>query len=271
MILLAASALAAAGQAPARAAPPIPEPPTVPAPYIPDRLGTPHAPPSPPVTILARQTAGTIDRSDIPRGLPNLDRLPPFVRIIISPEGRAAQCYPIFSAGYASADEALCRAVTERFRFDPARDAVGNPTSEIRILQLRWDGAGPAALPAPAPSRPAGRDARRAAGGARPAELISGAIRGDDYPANSIRQGEQGRVTTRLVVGRSGRLESCSVVRSSGFTRLDNAACMLFILRLRFDPARDEQGNPVEEALERSITWSLDEPAAPPSPPAPGQ
>ena len=262
---------------PAPLAPPVP---LAPAPQRQVQLLTPAQIAAPPPVALARQIAGSIYRTDLPASLAGTDFRPPLVRITITPDGGAADCAAIISTGNAEADAAVCRAVTERFRFDSARAADGKATYETRLLRPRWARPVLPGVPAPIAVRaPVGRpgvvgEATRThppAEGPRAARLRSGRLGSDDYPAASIRAEEQGTVRAGFVVGTSGLVESCSVVRSSGFTRLDNATCMLLILRLRYDPAHDARGNPVEEVVQRTITWSLpNEHALPPAEPAGG-
>jgi protein TonB len=45
------------------------------------------------------------------------------------------------------------------------------------------------------------------------------------YPAISKRLNEEGVVTISILVNADGRISDCKVVKSSGFSRLDNAAC----------------------------------------------
>ncbi len=78
----------------------------------------------------------------------------------------------------------------------------------------------PAAPPSPAPSRPAGPST--VPGGDLAAQMVSG--KAPRYPIESRRKREQGIVILSLVVGIDGRVSSLSVARSSGFSRLDDAA-----------------------------------------------
>jgi protein TonB len=56
-----------------------------------------------------------------------------------------------------------------------------------------------------------------------------------DYPAQSRRLGEQGRVLLRVLVNEQGRAQAVEVQQSSGFARLD-AAAREAVLRARFRP-----------------------------------
>ena len=52
-------------------------------------------------------------------------------------------------------------------------------------------------------------------------------------------------VVVRLMVSAEGRVTSCSVYRASPFPETDAKVCELSYSQVRFEPARDAQGNPV--------------------------
>ena len=78
----------------------------------------------------------------------------------------------------------------------------------------------------------------------------------DDYPDASRRAGEEGVTGIRVTIGTDGRVTACSVVKSSGFSRLDERACQIAQRRWRFKPAT-ENGQPVEETVNRNYRWQL--------------
>lgn len=80
----------------------------------------------------------------------------------------------------------------------------------------------------------------------------------DDYPDASRRAGEEGVTGIRVTVGVDGRVSNCSVVRPSGFPRLDERACQIAERRWRFKPAT-ENGQPVEATITRNYRWQLQE------------
>ena len=80
----------------------------------------------------------------------------------------------------------------------------------------------------------------------------------DDYPAMARQNGWQGIVIADLVVSPQGRVSKCSIVRSSGYPLLDSKTCSLLTKRAKFHPARDANGNPVEDGVRTPpIIWSL--------------
>ncbi len=52
-------------------------------------------------------------------------------------------------------------------------------------------------------------------------------------------------VIVRLMVSAEGRVTSCSIYRASPFPETDAKVCELSYSQIRFEPARDAQGNPV--------------------------
>ncbi len=78
-----------------------------------------------------------------------------------------------------------------------------------------------------------------------------------DYPSQDLREGNQGVVRVRLEVNAAGRATSCTVTTSSGFPRLDAAACAKLIARARFDPATDESGAKVSSQWSSGVRWTI--------------
>jgi TonB family protein len=76
-----------------------------------------------------------------------------------------------------------------------------------------------------------------------------------EYPAESRRRGEQGRVTLLVQVGPDGRVVSLSLLGSSGFAALDREAERA-VRRWRFEPATQD-GNPVFSTLPVAINFRL--------------
>jgi protein TonB len=85
-----------------------------------------------------------------------------------------------------------------------------------------------------------------------------------DYPIEAVAAREQGVVGFTLDVGPNGRVTTCSVARSSGSAKLDDATCNLLRSRARFTPALDAGGATVADKVAGRISWRL-----PPVPPAP--
>lgn len=56
----------------------------------------------------------------------------------VTPEGRVANCRVVRSSGVPELDWTTCRLLTERFRYAPARDAAGNPVTDVAGWQQDW-------------------------------------------------------------------------------------------------------------------------------------
>ncbi|WP_310534927.1 TonB family protein [Novosphingobium sp.] len=113
--------------------------------------------------------------------------------------------------------------------------------------------ASPSPLPTSEPSRAAFTPKSPKPKG-RPGEWVSR----NDYPAQDLREGNEGTVRFRLGVGADGKVTSCTVTGSSGFPRLDAAACAKLSQRGRFDPRTDENGAKVAGTWYSSVRWSIE-------------
>jgi protein TonB len=100
----------------------------------------------------------------------------------------------------------------------------------------------------------------------RSAELRSGRIGSDDYPASALREQAEGTTEIEFLVGEDGRVVACKIRQSSGNRALDSTTCSLAQRRLRFRPAIGADGYPVSERRIHRQTWSLPSEV----PPAPG-
>ncbi len=97
------------------------------------------------------------------------------------------------------------------------------------------------------PAAPAPRD--------RPALLNW--LKPADYPAESLAAREEGEVTASFDVTETGAVENCTILRSSGHLRLDDATCPLIESRARYRPATDGQGRAMRSSDVRAWRWIL--------------
>ncbi len=88
-----------------------------------------------------------------------------------------------------------------------------------------------------------------------PARRIAGALRDSDYPRAAEEDRLAGTVAISFLVRTDGRVDRCTVVRSSGSVLLDELTCRLFTQRYRFRPATNAAGEAVESTLQTSFTW----------------
>jgi len=79
----------------------------------------------------------------------------------------------------------------------------------------------------------------------------------DDYPSRDLREGNEGTVLFRVVIGSNGRVSACEIVRSSGHPGLDAATCRAVTARARFEPATDENGEKVVGTYSNSVRWQI--------------
>lgn len=79
----------------------------------------------------------------------------------------------------------------------------------------------------------------------------------DDYPSDALRNNVEGTVRYILNVAPDGSIAACTVASSSGSAELDAVTCDLLSKRARFEPARDENGQPVDSTYSGQMTWRI--------------
>jgi protein TonB len=77
-----------------------------------------------------------------------------------------------------------------------------------------------------------------------------------DYPALSVRRGEQGQVVLNVLIGVEGKAQKAEIAKSSGFERLD-AAALTTVLRWRYVPGK-RGGVPEEMWFKVPLAFVLD-------------
>lgn len=82
-------------------------------------------------------------------------------------------------------------------------------------------------------------------------------INENDYPADAIRAGQQGRVAVALYVDNTGRVASCDITASSNSASLDAQTCALIQRRARFLPATTVAGTTFAGVFKTTMTWRL--------------
>ena len=120
--------------------------------------------------------------------------------------------------------------------------------------------------PTPAPAAPAAPAAQAAPAIGRPTMDITApknvshiecSMITPDYPALSKRRGETGTAYVTFVIGPTGKVESISLKKSSGFSRLDDAA--LAAVRSSACKPYLENGQPIRAAYNQPFAFSLDD------------
>ena len=80
------------------------------------------------------------------------------------------------------------------------------------------------------------------------------------YPKAALDRQQEGRVQARIIIGVDGVPKRCQITSPSNFKELDAGTCDL-MMKMRFKPARDSKGVPVQRGYERPFEWRLTEPA----------
>ena len=75
----------------------------------------------------------------------------------------------------------------------------------------------------------------------------------EDYPKRARREGVEGTTVVSLQVGRSGRLEGCTIAVTSGAPDLDEQACRLYRERGRFEL----RGTAEPVTVQAPVSWVL--------------
>lgn len=78
-----------------------------------------------------------------------------------------------------------------------------------------------------------------------------------NYPPESLKRGEQGKVGFQLGFGADGTISSCSITQSSGFAKLDEGTCEMLVKSARIDPARNADGRRVPSLRSGYVEWKL--------------
>ena len=80
---------------------------------------------------------------------------------------------------------------------------------------------------------------------------------GDDYPAKALRAHHEGTTYITVTVDKAGKPRDCVVTKSSGFDDLDEATCNVFLKGVRFTPATDDNGTPVDAPFSSQMNWRI--------------
>jgi protein TonB len=90
------------------------------------------------------------------------------------------------------------------------------------------------------------------------AEYQSGKISNKDYPRNAAKAKVGGTVTAYFTVLASGNVANCTIKKSSGNAELDATTCRLIEQRFRYKPARNKNGEPIDDRTGWQQTWWLE-------------
>lgn len=135
----------------------------------------------------------------------------------------------------------------------PQIATVAEPPKVFNPIPIAAPPAPPAPAAPPAPPKPAlGANAKLRSN-------LGDIFTPDLYPASAAREGIQGRVGITLVVGTNGRITKCTIAATSGNADLDNTTCRLAQRSVRYDPAKDTNGQPIEQTVRLGVKWQLED------------
>lgn len=131
------------------APPPIQVQPNIPPPAPPVRIIPPAAPPAPPPPPPPRFTPKAPQPKGNPGSWATTDDYPSRAlreeregvtrfSVTVGPDGRVQSCSVTGSSGSPDLDDAACRAIQRRARFNPATDGEGKPTTGTYSNSVRW-------------------------------------------------------------------------------------------------------------------------------------
>ena len=79
----------------------------------------------------------------------------------------------------------------------------------------------------------------------------------DNYPPESLRLGEEGDVGLSMDIGADGKINGCQVARTSGYARLDRAACDIMLLHVTRVNPPTKDGRRVAAQRDGTIGWRI--------------
>lgn len=80
---------------------------------------------------------------------------------------------------------------------------------------------------------------------------------GDDYPWQSLLDGQGGAVRVALLVDEKGQVADCSIIETSHVAALDAQSCALLKDRAKFEPALGTDGKPAKGAFIQTVKWMV--------------
>ena len=148
----------------------------------------------------------------------------------------------------------------------PAKLDIPRPRPEIEttgvlppITELVIPRPVPSSIPTITPAVPSPKPKLADPVSAKPRNAPGEWVTTSDYMSRWIREEWTGTVGFRLGIGTDGRVESCSITRSSGHSELDEATCKLVTRRARFDAAKDGTGAKTSGSYSSAVRWQLPE------------
>lgn len=137
---------------------------------------------------------------------------------------------------------------------------VRTPTPPVQIQTVQTPPPAVVMTPVtapPAPPAPVAPPAPRVSQAAKVSGNPGQFFGPDAYPESARDAGAQGLVRASLTVGTNGRVTACTVTASSGNKALDDTTCRISIARVRYTPAKDDNGNPIQSTVTLPVRWQL--------------
>lgn len=78
----------------------------------------------------------------------------------------------------------------------------------------------------------------------------------ESYPPRAVQEGNQGVVGVAIMVDEAGQPTECKITRSSGHIELNAVSCKL-LMKARYDPALDADGQPIKSYWVTRISFRL--------------
>jgi len=139
----------------------------------------------------------------------------------------------------------------------PTQPVIGSSEPTLgKLVPIPAPGAGSGTLPPIEPPSPAPTFDPIAA---RPSNDRTKWVTQGDYRPSWIRREYTGTARFEVGVGTDGKVDSCSITRSSGHSALDDATCKLVTRRARFEPAMNSGRVAVKGSYSGSVRWELPE------------
>lgn len=163
------------------------------------------------------------------------------VEVSINTSGSVDKCTIVSSAGFELLDTVACDWVSRNWRWSPPTQA-GSPIASKTRVSINWKLSAAALNVTLHP--------------------IMSTHTLAPYPPISVRLNEQGVSLVEVTIDTEGSVSECSIVRSSGYARLDAAACGWIKANWRWEPPT-LNGVPTRVRTRIQETWNLKDPPPP--------
>lgn len=180
----------------------------------------------------------------------------------VEPVGYVEHCRVLRSSGYPALDTAACNIMYRRGKYPPPADTRG-PRTIAAGATFHWIVMHMSLTATDLPIDP--KDVliffdpsliARNGGQVQAKPPVQLPFRQPSkYPKRERRAQIGGRTWIMLLVGRSGAVEDCGVVRSSGNQELDDTTCAFAREAIHYKPALDSKGKPMFAVDHLYIDW----------------